>query len=88
MQTLSDSDLKYYILSCVALSKRDAETSGESFVTVAGSRLKVTSPMVLNGKTKVLSVKTVAQSTILVVDSLFHVPKAKPVKNVRKCKFQ
>ncbi|XP_028407950.1 stabilin-2-like isoform X3 [Dendronephthya gigantea] len=83
VKTLSDSDLKYYIISCVALSESDANTTDTSFVTVAGSRLNITSPMILNGKTKVLSVKNVGESTILVVDSLFDVPTTKPsVRNM------
>ena len=73
MDALSDSDLKYYIVSCVALSKNDVNSPSQ-FVTVAGSWLNITSPMVINDNVNILSVSITVNSVILVVDKLLDVP--------------
>lgn len=74
MAAVSDFDLKYYILSCVTLTEEDVNSSGKSFVTVAGSWLNITSPRVINNNVSIISVKITATSSILVVDKLLESP--------------
>ncbi|CAB4039652.1 Hypothetical predicted protein, partial [Paramuricea clavata] len=74
VNSLSDLDLKHYIVSCVSLSENDVKAGDKSFVTVAGSWLNITSPMVINNNVSILSVLTAANSAILVVDKLLDVP--------------
>jgi hypothetical protein len=74
VDTLSQSDLRHYIISCVALSEDDVKKGKQSFVSVAGSWLNVTSSNVINGNVHVKSVSITANSTIVVVDSLLDIP--------------
>lgn len=75
-------DIRHYIIGCVTLSKDDLQRTGQTFVTVAGSLLNVTSKMVINYNVTVLNVKVIGNSAILVVDRLLDVPANEHPENV------
>ena len=54
------------------MTKEDARTPGRSFVTIAGSTLNITSPMVINNDINILSVHETKNGAIFIVDRMIN----------------